>query len=122
MDHVHGCTYRGLSGSLGGARLKEIKVATLYRELHVLHVAVMLFECITGFAELIVGLGEPCSHGVDRLRSPDSRYDVLSLRVDQELSKQLRLTGRRVSREDDTRGGVLAHVSVHHGHDVHRGA
>ena len=52
----------------------------------------------------------------------NARDDVLALRVDEKLSVELLLTGRRIACEGDAGARVVAKISEHHGHDVDRRA
>src|SRR5262249_61776714 len=65
------------------------------------------------------GRGKPVAHPVDRLWSPDSSDDVLTLGVREELAPEATLAGRRIAREGDAGSGVLALVPEHHLDDVH---
>src|SRR5262249_54754463 len=55
----------------------------------------------------------------DLLWRADAGNDILTLRVDQELTVELFLTGRRISRESDPRRRGVTHISEYHGLDVH---
>ena len=90
----------------------------LDRELHVLHVLVMVLKGPADSCELIIDLRHQLLQPVDLLGRPDACDDILALRIQEELAHQTLLAGRRVSRESDARSGGVAHVSERHHLDV----
>ena len=125
---------RGLGGALAVAGLQHPEPALLDRELHVLHVAVVLLELRIdprqllegfrhrGFHRRLVGAGFDARSFGDVLRGADAGDDVLALRVDQEFAVQPALAGRGIAREGDAGGRGVAHIAEHHGLHRHRGA
>ena len=125
---------RRLRGALAAAGLQHPQLTLLDRELHVLHVAVVLFEQRVdprqllerlrhrGFHRCLVGAGFLARKFGDVLRRTDARDHVLALRVDQELAIQLALAGRWIAREGYAGCRGLAHIAEHHGLHVDRGA
>ena len=129
-----GDAQRRLGGALAAAGLQHPQLALLDRELHVLHVAVVLFQQRVdprqlgegfrhrGFHRRLVGAGFlACVFG-DVLRRADAGDDVLALRVDQEFAVQPALAGGRIAGEGDAGGRGVAHVAEHHRLHVDRGA
>ena len=121
-NHVDGDLHGRLGGALAAARLEHVERAALDRELHVLHVAVVLLELAGDLFELPVRLGEVGRHRGDRLRRADARDDIFTLRVGEVFAVQLALAGRRVTRECNAGAGVVAHVAEDHRLHVDRGA
>ena len=125
---------RRLRGALAAAGLQHPQLALLDRELHVLHVAVMLFEQRVdprqllerlrhrGFHRCLVGAGFLARIFGDVLRRADARHHVLALRVDQEFAVQPALAGRGIARERDPGRRGLAHIAEHHRLHVDGGA
>ena len=62
MEHVAGDLHHGCSRTLAVAALEEPELALLYGELHVLHVAVVVLECVLDGIELLVDLGHRLFH------------------------------------------------------------
>ena len=125
---------RRLGGALAAAGLQHPELALLDRELHVLHVAVVLFEQRVDSRQLLERLGHRGFHrGLvgtaflarifgDVLRRANARHHVLALRVDQEFAVQLALAGGGIAREGDAGRRGLAHIAEHHGLHVDGGA
>ena len=120
--HVDRGLDRGGGGALRDARLQEVELALLDRELDVLHVAVVALERAHRLEELVVRLGQALAHLLERLRRADAGDDVLALRVDEVLAVDALLAGRRVAGERDAGRRAVALVPEHHLHDVDRGA
>ncbi len=119
---VDGDAYRRLGGALAVAGLEHPELAPLDGELHVLHVAVVLFEGAGVPGELLVTLGHLGGQLGDGTRGADARDHVLTLGIDEEVALDGRLTGGGVTRHGDAGGRVVSHVAEHHGLDVHRSA
>ena len=134
IGEFDGDAQRGFRGALAAAGLQHPQFALLDRELHVLHVAVMLFEQRVDprqflervrhrdFHRCLVGAGFLARIFGDVLRRADARHHVLALRVDQEFAVELALAGRRIARERNAGRRGLAHIAEHHGLHVDRGA
>ena len=125
---------RGLRGALAVPRLQHPELALLDGELHVLHVAVVLFERAVDAGQLLerrghrlfhrrlVGAGLLARRFGDLLRRADARDHVLALGVDQEFAVEPLLAGRRIAREGNAGRRGVAHVAEHHRLHVDRGA
>ena len=122
VHHVDRDPHRGRRGPLPGSRLEEVELPFLDGELDVLHVAIVFLQDLADLEELLVDLRHLLLQRGDRLRGADPGDDVLPLGVQQVLTVELVLTGRRVAGERDPGAGVLAHVSEHHRLHVHRGS
>ena len=121
-DHRDCGTHRGGGRALRGSGLEQVQPPLLDRELDVLHVAVVPLEPIDRLLELGEGGREEAAHVVERSGQPDSRDDVLALRVDQELAADAALAGGGVAAEADAGGAVVTLVPEHHLHHVDGGA
>ena len=108
VDHVHRGLQRGGRGPLRRAGLEQVERPLLDRELHVLHVAVVLLEPLDRLDVLVERLREDVRHPRERLRRADPGDDILALRVDQELAEHARLARGRVARERDAGRRALA--------------
>ena len=62
MKEVHGDLHHSCTRALAVTGLEEPEFAFLYRELHVLHVAVVLFKLILDRVEFLVNLGHGFFH------------------------------------------------------------
>ena len=103
LDHVAGDLDGRGAGPLAGPRLQHEQRPLLDRELDVLHVAVVLFERLLDFEQLLVDLPVPLRHLGDRLRRADAGHHVFALGVDEKLAVELVLAGRRIARERHAR-------------------
>ena len=134
LHHVDGDLERGLGGALAVARLQHVELAALDGELDVLHVAVVLLEPLAHVGELLEHLRHDLFHGRrvgllrelalhgEVLRRADAGHHVLALRVHEILAVEQVRAGRRIAREGDAGGAIVAHVAEHHGLHVDRGA
>ena len=113
---------RSLRGALAVTGLEHIELAVFDGELHILHIAVVLLQTGGNINKLLVYFGHGVRERGNRLRGADAGYNVLSLRVHQELAVQLLLAGRRVAGERNARARGIAHVAEYHRLDVDRGA
>lgn len=122
VDEVAGDLDGGGGGALAVTRLQHVEFLVLDGELHILHVAVMRFEDLADFLELLVHFGEDFRHLGDGHRGADARNDVFALRVGEEFAHQALLAGGGVARERDARAAVVAHVAERHHLHVDGGA
>ena len=122
VHEVAGDLERGARRALAVARLEHVELLVLDRELHVLHVAVVLLERRADLLELLERLGHHLGHLRDRHRRADAGDDVLALGVHEELAHELLLAARRVAREGDARAGLVVEVAERHHLHVHGGA
>jgi hypothetical protein len=79
------------------ARLQDVELALLDRELDVLDVAVVLLELVHRGRQRGVRDGLHALELVEGLRGANARDDVLALRVDEELAVEPLFAGRRVA-------------------------
>ena len=121
VDEVAGDLDRRGSGTLAVTRLQHVEFAVLDGELHILHVAVMIFEDLADFLELLVHIREDVCHLRNGHRGADACDDVFALGVGQELAHEALFAGRGVTRERDARAAVVAHVAERHHLHVDRG-
>ncbi len=124
VHHVGRDPHGGETRALAVARLEQIELAVLDRELEVLHVAEALLEQVPHPQELAVRLRHRLFErlaravAVQRPRRADAGHDVFALRVRQELAVELLLARGRVAREGDAGGRRLAAVAEDHRLDV----
>ena len=142
VKEVHGDLHHCGTRALTVTRLEEPEFAFLYRELHVLHVAIVLLELVLQGVEFLVDFGHGFFHGGelgsafffadtgtfcptlctdlgDLLRRADTGYHVFTLCVYQILTVEEVLTVTGVAAEANTRCRGFAHVTEHHGLYVH---
>ena len=120
VGHVH-CDAEGCRGrALTGARLQHVQRAFLQRELHVLHVAVVLLKCYSNPLELHVCLRHDLCQFAQVYRRAYARHDVFALCVGQIIAVENLLAGTRVACKAHARPGVVAGVPEHHLLHVHR--
>ena len=118
--HIYRYFYRRRRRTLSVSRLQHIQFVPFYREFHILHVRIMFFQQFGNPREFLIYFRERFRHLRNRLRRPDSRYHVFSLRIYQEFSEQLLLSVGRVSCEGHSRSRSVPHVSEYHGLYVYR--
>ena len=119
INHVARHADGGLRGALAVARLQQVELALLDRELDVLHVAVVRLQARHGGEQLGVGLGQLALELGQRPRRTDAGDDVLTLGIHEELAVQLLGARRGIAREAHARGRRLAQIAEHHLHNVH---
>ena len=112
--HVNGNLDRGLAAAFAGAGLEHEELARLHRELHVLHVVEVVLQVPGEVLQLIVDLGHLVLQGIDTLRSPDTRHQVLALGHGQVLAEKAPGPGARVPAEDHTCAGHFIPVAHDH--------
>ena len=88
--------------SLAVTCLKHIKLAMLDGELHILHVAIVIFELVSDADELIIDLRKSLLDLIDFHRCADTCYDVFALCVHKNFCEELVLAGSRVTCEGNT--------------------
>ena len=113
---VHRHLHRRRGRALARARLEQVQLALLDRELDVLHVLVVALEPVGDGEQLVVDLGHAALEVVDVLRGADARHDVFALRVGEELGVEAALTRARIAREADAGARGLAEIAEHHRH------
>ena len=118
VDEVARDLDRGGGGTFAVTRLQHVEFFVFDGELHILHVAVMIFEDLADILELFIHIGEYVCHLGDGHRGTDARDDVLALCVGEEFAHQALFAGGGVTRERDARAAVVAHVAERHHLDV----
>ena len=121
IHQIAGDLQCSLSGSLSVTGLQHVEFLVFNSKLHILHISVMVLQCLANFLKLSKCLRELLSHLRDRHRGADTCNHVLALSVDQELAHQLLLAGSRVSGKRNTGSAVIAHVTECHGLYVYSG-
>ena len=120
--HFDRGAHHGGGVHLAVAGLQAVEHAFLDGVLVVLHLAVMRFQLVAQFDQLVVHLRHFVRHLGHRLGRADTGDDVLALGIDQVLAVHLVLAGAGIAGEADAGGAVVAHVAEHHGDDVDRRA
>ena len=115
VNEVAGNLKSSLSCSLAVTCLEHIKLAVLNGELHILHIAVVLFKCGANLCELLESLGELLLHLVDVHRRTNACNNVLALCVCKELAEQTLCARCGIACERNACAAVVAHVSERHG-------
>ena len=119
VNQLGGDTERGGSRTLTNTRLQHPQLAVLNRELNIAQILVVLLELIHDCNQLVVGLLVMRCKLNQRLRITNTRHNVFTLGVHQNIAVHARVAGRGVTREANTRARILAHVAKHHGLNVH---
>ena len=108
-----------LCSSLTISCLKHIKLTVLNSELHILHISVVIFKCLTNLVELSECLWELLLHFRDVHWCTNTSNNVLALCVCKELTEQTLSTCSWVSCECNTCTAVVTHVTECHGLNVY---
>ena len=119
VHHIYGNLYRSLCRSLTVSGLQHEELALFYRELHILHILVVVFQDSGNIFEFSVYVRERFLHLIDWLRCTDTRYNVFALCVYQELTEDLVFTVYRASCECNAGTGILSGISEYHGLNVY---
>ncbi|MPM27061.1 hypothetical protein SDC9_73566 [bioreactor metagenome] len=122
VHQIHGHLQSGRGGALAVAGLKHIELAVLDGELHVLHVAVVIFQVVRNLGELLVDLGHFVLQLADGRGSANAGHHVFALGIDEVLAEQSLFAGGGIAGECDARAGVISRVAEDHGLDVDSGA
>src|SRR4026208_867043 len=99
MDHVTSDANGRRSGALSRPRPPATEFPSFDCKLQVLHVRVMLLQPVLCAEKLCVSFRKSSRHLVDLQRGSDSRDDVLALRIYQEFTVELFLSGGWIARE-----------------------
>ena len=118
VDKVASDLDSGGGGALAVTGLEHVQLALLDSELHVLHVAVMVFERVANLQELLVNVGKNFRHFGNGHRRANACNDVFALRVHKELAHKTFFARGGVTRERNARAAIVAHVAESHHLDV----
>ena len=110
-----------LCGSLTVPALQHEELLVFNGEFHILHVVIVVFQCITNLDEFSVCIREFLFHLCNRHRSPNAGNNVFALCVDQEFTHQLLFTGSRVTGKCNTSTRFVVQVTEYHRHYVNSG-
>ena len=114
--HVHRCFQCRIGRALAGTGLQHEQLAFLDGELHVLHIAVMLFQPLADGAQFLERPGHGFFHAglaatlafthdhADRLWGADARHHVFALGIDEEFAIEQLFTGGGIAGEGDAGG------------------
>ncbi len=122
VDQIAGDLDGGLSGALAAAALEHVQLAVFYGEFHILHVAVVVFQDLAHFHELLVGFGEFFFHLGDGHGGAHAGHHVFALGVGEEFAHQHLFAGGGIAGEGHAGAGIFIQVAEHHGHHVHGSA
>ena len=130
VKHVHRHLKGSQSRALADTALQHVKLTILDRELDILHVVEVVFQQGADAVKLLINLGHRGLEGlemlvmlglgglIERVRGTDTGDHIFALGVDQPLTIELVVTGRRVTGESDTRCRRLTHVAEYHRLDI----
>ena len=107
-----------LSGSLTIPALQHVQLLVFYCEFHILHIVIVVFQCLANLNEFSVCFREFLFHLCDRHRSPNTGNNVFALCVDQEFTHQLLFTSCWVTGKCNTSTGFVVQVTEYHRHYV----
>ena len=119
VHHIYGNLYRSFCRSLTVSGLQHEELALFNRELHILHILVVVLQDSGNVLEFSVYIRERFLHLIDWLRCADTRYNVFTLCVYQELTEDLVLTVHRASCKCNAGAGILTGISEYHGLNVY---
>ncbi len=114
VHHVDGDLQGSVCRAFSVAGLQHEKLAVFNGEFHVLHIPVMLFQCVGNLCELLVHVGHIGFQLIDRLRRADAGHDIFALCVDQVFTEQFLLSGCRVAGKGHACAGLVAGVAEYH--------
>ena len=83
-------------------------------ELHILHIAIMVFKSLANILELLESLGEFFFHFGNVHRSTNACNNVLALCVGKELTEEALSAGSRVTGERNACTAIVAHITERH--------
>ena len=90
----------------------------LDRELHILHVTIVIFQLIGDADQLIIDFRKSLLDLIDLHRCTDTGDNVLALCVHKNFREELVLARSRVTCEGNARSGIIAHVAECHHLDI----
>ena len=122
LGHLDGHRQRGRAGALANTSLEHPQLALLDRELGVAHVGVVRFEAGEDRHQFLVVDRELVLHVVERLGVTDTRHDVLTLCIHEEVAVRQVLTSCRIASEANACRRILVAVAEHHRLNVDGGA
>ena len=106
------------SGTLAVTGLQHIELFVLDGELHVLHVAIVIFERLTNAEELLVNLRQHFLHLCNRHGGAHTGDNIFALCIHQELAHEAFFAGGGVAGEGNAGTGGIAHVAERHHLDI----
>ena len=141
---IHGNLHHSGTCTFTVTSLEHPELAVLNRELHILHIFVIVFETVCNCYELGSTVGHRLFEGrifgtallfgntlkgspsagtfdSDLLRSTDAGNDVFTLSVDKVFTVEKVFTRSSITAESHTCCGVIAHVAIYHGLYVYSG-
>ena len=121
VHQIAGDLQRSLSSSLTVTGLEHEQFAVFHGELHVLHVAVVIFQDLANIFELSKSFGEFLFHFRDLHGGANTSNHVFALSIGQEFTEQALCAGSRVTSESNTGAAVIAHVTESHALYVNSG-
>ncbi len=120
VDKVAGNFNCRRRGTLAVTRLQHIQLVVLDSELHILHIAVVVFERCANLLELRVSFGEHVLHLLDGHRGANARNYVFALSVYKEFAHKPLFAGSGITRERNARTRSVAKVAERHHLNVYR--
>ena len=121
VDKVAGNFKRGVSGTLSVTGLEHKELAVLNGELHILHIAIVVFKNTAYIFELLKSFREFFCHLADGHRSTNAGNNVFALCVGKEFAHKVFFTGGGVTGKGNAGSAVIAHIAEYHGLYVNGG-
>ncbi len=140
-EKIHGNLDHSSASTLAISCLEHPELTVLDCELHILHVLVIVFQAVGDcdkfsstyghrffergiflhtffFSDALKGCPTAASLNCNLLRSTDTGYDILALRVDKILAVEYVLACGRITAESHTCCRIVAHVAIYHGLNI----
>ena len=114
INQIAGNFKSSLSGSLTVTGLEHEELAVFNGELHILHIAVVVFKSLANILKLLESLGEFFFHFGNVHRSTNACNNVFALCVGEELTEKALSAGSRVAGERNACAAIVAHVAERH--------
>ena len=144
-EQIHGNFHHSSAGALAVTGLEQPELAVLNSELHILHVAIVLFKSVLNFNKLCsafrhrllerreFGLAlffadalqlspTAAAFGHDLLRGAYTSHHVFALSVDEVFTVEHVFASSGIAREANASSRVVAHVTIDHSLHIHSSA
>ena len=122
FHHVEGDVHGGETSALTVTGLQHPEFPLFDGKLDILHIAKVLLKLLTNDEKFFVRLGKIFGHLGDGLRCANTRYNILTLGVDEILTVEYVFAGSRITSESNSGSGGLTSVTEDHGLHVNSGS
>ena len=119
LHHIDRHFESGDGRTLTGTALKHIKRTLFYRELHILHIFIVLFQKRADFTELIIGFFIFFFKFGKFDRRTDARNDIFALRIKEIITVKHIFAAIGIPRKTHAGTGCVAFVAEYHLHNVY---